>query len=95
METPAHTDSVKTPFYAWLAALVPLAIGIAFATTLPDIAAGNTLRWSAPWIPQLNIEASFFLDSLSLLFALLITGVGTLVLLYSAGYMRGTPYLLA
>ncbi len=92
METPAHTDSVKTPFYAWLAALVPLAIGIAFATTLPDIAAGNTLRWSAPWIPQLNIEASFFLDSLSLLFALLITGVGTLVLLYSAGYMRGTPY---
>ena len=42
--------------------------------------------WAIPWVPSLGIELAFRLDGLSRLFALLITGLGTLILLYSAGY---------
>src|SRR5690625_5312916 len=35
------------------------------------------------WIPSLNINFDFYLDGLSLLFVLLISGIGALVVLYS------------
>ncbi|NIK11301.1 Na+/H+ antiporter subunit A [Alkalibacillus almallahensis] len=42
---------------------------------------------SVDWIPSLDIALSFHLDGLSLLFALLISGIGTLVVLYSIYYL--------
>src|SRR5690625_4180357 len=39
------------------------------------------------WIPSLHINFDFFLDGLSLLFALLISGIGTLIVLYSVYYL--------
>lgn len=39
------------------------------------------------WIPSLSIQLDFYLDGLSLLFALLITGIGSLVVLYSIFYL--------
>src|SRR5690625_2632801 len=42
------------------------------------------------WIPSLNINFAFYLDGLSLLFALLISGIGTLVVLYSIYYLDKT-----
>lgn len=50
------------------------------------------------WAPALGIELSFMLDGLSRLFALLITGIGTLILVYTGPYMadhRFTGRLLA
>jgi len=46
-----------------------------------------------PWIPTLGFNLSFYLDGLSLLFALLISGIGTLVFLYASGYLKGDPLL--
>ncbi|MDV2581061.1 Na+/H+ antiporter subunit A [Alkalibacillus haloalkaliphilus] len=43
---------------------------------------------SVQWIPSLDISLSFHLDGLSLLFALLISGIGTLVVLYSIYYLN-------
>ena len=43
---------------------------------------------SWPWVPQWGIALSFRLDGLSLLFALLITGIGALVFAYSGDYMH-------
>lgn len=40
------------------------------------------------WAPALGIALSFRLDGLSLLFALLITGIGATVFAYSGGYLR-------
>jgi multicomponent Na+:H+ antiporter subunit A len=40
-----------------------------------------------PWIPSLNIHFQVVLDSLGLLFALLITGIGSLVVFYSIYYL--------
>lgn len=42
---------------------------------------------SATWIPSLGIDVDFYVDGLGLLFALLITGIGSLVVLYSIFYL--------
>src|SRR5690625_1934591 len=39
------------------------------------------------WIPSLHINIEFYLDGLSLLFVLLISGIGSLVVLYSIYYL--------
>lgn len=43
------------------------------------------------WAPLLGLRLSFAYDGLSRLFALLITGIGTLILLYAGPYMHGHP----
>ncbi|MFW5678749.1 MAG: putative monovalent cation/H+ antiporter subunit A [Pseudomonadota bacterium] len=70
--------------------------GLAFAwftTFLPAIGAGEVLRYAWPWIPGMGVELSFLIDGLALVFALLITGIGALVLLYTAAYFKTHPAL--
>ncbi|HUS62007.1 MAG TPA: NADH-quinone oxidoreductase subunit L, partial [Acidimicrobiales bacterium] len=45
------------------------------------------------WIPvgALQVKAALLVDPLSMTMALFVTGVGTLIHLYSVGYMRGDP----
>jgi multicomponent Na+:H+ antiporter subunit A len=43
------------------------------------------------WAPSLGLSLSFNTDGLGLLFALLITGIGTLVTLYATSYLRDHP----
>ncbi len=69
-------------------ALLPLALFVYFATfvgTIPE----QPEPFVYPWFPALDINLTFYLDGLSLLFALIITGVGTLVVLYGTGYLAG------
>lgn len=44
------------------------------------------------WIPQLGLNLEFNLDGLSIIFALLISGIGILVFLYANAYMRSYDY---
>ena len=78
-----------------LPGMLPVAITaglfVFFFGYLPEIAAGGTVRWAWAWIPSLDITLSFWLDGLSLMFALLITGIGALVMLYAARYLAGHP----
>ena len=67
------------------------ALFVYFASMVPTIAALEAIRWSVPWIPSLGIEFAFLVDGLSLTFCLLISGIGTLVLLYSNTYLAGHP----
>jgi multicomponent Na+:H+ antiporter subunit A len=46
---------------------------------------------SVPWLPALRLAPSFAWDGLSALFALLILGIGSLVLVYADGYREGAP----
>ncbi|MBX3300665.1 MAG: hypothetical protein KF693_00460 [Nitrospira sp.] len=46
--------------------------------------------FSHPWIPSQGFSLAFHLDGLSLLFALLITGTGSVVVVYSGGYLKGS-----
>jgi multicomponent Na+:H+ antiporter subunit A len=77
----------------WIIALLPLGLVIYFASFLNAIAAGQVLRTSYPWIPSLEVNLSFYADGLGLLFALLISGIGALVVIYAGGYLAGHPQL--
>lgn len=74
-----------------LPALLAAALFAAFAGAVPAVLGGETLRWGVDWIPSLGIRLSFAVDGLSLIFALLISGIGALVMLYARTYMAGHP----
>lgn len=78
------------PFFA----AAPAMLFITFCLLLPGITAGEVLVEVNRWIPSLDIAASFRLDGLSLTFSLLITGIGAIVFLYAAAYLRGAPRLM-
>ena len=77
----------------WLLAFLPAGLALYFARFLGSIAAGRTVVVSYPWVPDLGISLSFYLDGLSLLFALLICGIGALVTIYAGRYLNGHPHL--
>jgi multicomponent Na+:H+ antiporter subunit A len=76
---------------AWLLAIVPLLSFLQFLSFLPEVSAGGAITGGYAWVPSLNLSFLWFLDGLSLTFALLVTGIGTLIILYSGGYMKGHP----
>jgi multicomponent Na+:H+ antiporter subunit A len=76
----------------WVLAVPVLAVTGWFATWLPEIAAGGVHLERQPWAPGLGLELSFRVDGWSLLFLLLIGGIGALVLIFAGGYLHGHPY---
>lgn len=77
----------------WILAILPAALTLYLASFLPLVAAGQPAAFSIPWSPELGLFFSFRADGLGLLFALLIIGVGTLVVVYAGGYLKGHPDL--
>lgn len=73
----------------WISILLPLGLFAWFLQHLPTVAAGDVLLWQMDWVPSLGVSLGILLDGLSLTFALLITGIGTMVTLYSASYLGG------
>ncbi len=58
---------------------------------LPEVMHGHPVEQHFSWVKKLGLEVAFRLDGLSLLFALLISGIGILILLYTQGYFKGHP----
>lgn len=79
------------PVYARLVVFLPVVLAVWFASLIPSVARGEAFFWSVAWLPQLDISLSIHVDGLGLLFALLITGIGSFILLYASEYMRGYP----
>ena len=75
---------------AWLAGAVSLAATLIVASLYPQIAAGEVLRMSVPWAPALGLNFDLRMDGFAWLFALLVTGMGTLVVVYARYYMSPT-----
>ncbi|MFD2517152.1 putative monovalent cation/H+ antiporter subunit A [Salinimicrobium flavum] len=78
---------------AILSAVVPLGLFIYFLSFIGQISEGNVITRSYEWVPSFGLNLNFTLDGLSLLFALLITGIGFLVFAYTAAYLKGHEYL--
>ena len=73
-----------------------LAAGVALAPALglilllmqsQAVLGGEVLTYFVPWVSQLGLNISLRLDGLSFLFALLIFGIGLLVILYARYYL--------
>jgi len=78
---------VAGPATGWLLALLPAGLTVYFAQFLGTVSAGEAVTFSTPWVPALDIHLSFYVDGLSLMFALLISGIGTFIVLYAATYL--------
>ena len=74
---------------AWVLALAPAWIFFHFTGFLETVGKNGAVTAGYDWIPSLGVRFSWFLDGLSLTFALLISGIGTLIVLYAGGYLKG------
>ena len=71
----------------WFILLLPVLLFTYFLQYLSQIQNGSSIYRSLNWIPSLGINFNVKVDGLGLLFALLITGIGALVVLYSIYYL--------
>lgn len=73
--------------HAWLAGLVPL-LGLTLLGLLAgDVFDGSILKTQYAWIPEAGLDFSLRLDGLAWTFALLVLGIGGLVVLYGHYYL--------
>ncbi|OFZ19157.1 MAG: hypothetical protein A2X94_10260 [Bdellovibrionales bacterium GWB1_55_8] len=73
----------------WLLAGISAFMTLYFLIQLPAITDGDVIRESVEWLSEPRLALSFQLDGLSLLFSILISGIGTLIIIYSGKYLRG------
>ncbi|ACJ17851.1 putative monovalent cation/H+ antiporter subunit A [Coxiella burnetii] len=90
---PIVVHYLKGPRLGWGLALIPFLLFIYFIHLIPTIMHGGTIYSGFRWFPDLNINFSFYVDGLSLLFGLLITGIGIPIVIYSAPYLENHPHL--
>ncbi|MEZ5198322.1 MAG: proton-conducting transporter membrane subunit [Bacteroidales bacterium] len=74
---------------AILLGLINLGAFIFFFLGIPFISGQIQYTSFISWIPEIGLNLEFVLDGLSSIFALLITGIGSLVFFYSYRYMKG------
>ncbi len=83
---PAALERLRVPPAA-TAGFVALCATVPLALLVPQVVAGETVLFSAPWVPSLGLDLAFRLDGLSMLFAGLILVIGLLVVLYAHYYL--------
>ena len=66
---------------------VTLAALLCLLSMAPQVLAGQTLLVQYPWAPDLGLQLGFRLDGLALMFGLLITGIGLLIVTYAHRYL--------
>lgn len=86
------TRSLRRTGSVW-PAILPLALTALFLSMLAPISQGETLTASYPWVESLGVSLTFRIDGLALLFALIISGIGVLVVTYASGYLAGDENL--
>jgi multicomponent Na+:H+ antiporter subunit A len=74
------------PNSGWPLAVAPLLSAVPIVQSLPLGPGGEVLERAA-WLPALGVELAFRLDGLSATMGLLITGIGSLILIYAGGYL--------
>jgi multicomponent Na+:H+ antiporter subunit A len=75
----------------WLSALTPLALFFWLVAQAPGIGEGVYPEKIVEWVPQLGVALHFRLDGPGLLLSILITGIGSAILVYGGGYFKGSP----
>ena len=80
------------PVAGWFAfVVVAVSFGIATAAGIGFVTGSSTPEtiYLFSWIPVVGADAAILWDPLSVLLTLIVTGVGSLIHLYSIGYMHG------
>ncbi|WP_278621150.1 monovalent cation/H+ antiporter subunit A, partial [Ectopseudomonas oleovorans] len=87
---PVLADRLGRSACAAAAAIAPVAALILLFNHQSAVFAGEVLRVKLEWLPHLGLNLSLRLDGLGFLFALLILGIGLLVILYARYYLAKT-----
>jgi len=83
----ALSHSASRTTIAWLAAAAPvLGLGL-IATMTPSVLDGDIPHSSHAWVPQLGLFFTLRLDGLAWMFALLVLGIGALIVMYARFYL--------
>ncbi len=69
--------------------LAPAGAFFFFITRIQSFIDGAVYTWKFSWLPSVGLNISFYVDSLSALFAILITFIGSFVVLYTGQYFKG------
>lgn len=77
----------------YLLLLAPIASFAWLLASVEMIAQGEVLTGAVQWIPSLNVALSWRLDGLSLVFGLLVSGIGAFIILYASAYLAGHKHL--
>ena len=72
---------------AWLAAAIALAGAVLTGSLYPQMTGGSIVRWGVEWLPALGLDFTLRMDGYAWMFAMLVTGIGLLVVLYARYYM--------
>ena len=83
--------SASNGVIGWVPVAIAASLFAYFLQFLGPVSQGEVIRLVWNWVPSLDIALSFTVDGLSLTFALLISGIGTAVMLYSNSYLAGHP----
>ena len=70
-------------------AIFPALIATWLFAQAPTVINDGPMLMEWQWVPSLGISLTFMLDGLSLLFGLLISVIGTFVLIYAGSYLKG------
>ncbi len=69
--------------------MVPVGIFIYLANMIGPVSQGEVLLLSYKWFPMLDVNLNFVVDGLSLTFALIVSGIGAIIVFYASGYLHG------
>ena len=75
----------------WIYAIIPLSGFLYFLSLLPVINRGGVVTETYSWIPVYGIDFSFYVDGFSILFSLIVLGIGSFILVYAGYYMKPYP----
>lgn len=84
---PGLMNSAGRQVCAGVTFTVSLAAFIGLLTNLPAVLAGELVTARLEWIPMLGLNVTLMLDRLGFFFALLILGIGLLIILYARSYL--------
>ena len=72
---------------AWLAGSISLFGLVLVSTSYPRVADGGVVKAKLEWVPELGLDFTLRMDGLAWVFAMLVTGIGLLVVVYARYYM--------
>ncbi len=72
---------------AWVAGAVTLGCTVLVGLLYPAVTEGATIRLALPWAPALGLKFVLRMDGYAWLFAMLVSAMGALVVLYARYYM--------
>ena len=80
---PTNARNTESTVAGAIALIGLVQVGLMF----PEISAGEVIRQRIDWLPELGLDFAIRIDGFAWLFAMLVLGIGALVVLYARYYM--------